>query len=137
MFTASFFQYICVFEIFVEKWLEKLKYAQIVATNWDIPSGISNLTNNFTVLIKAINSSFIRSNLWQKFFYFNHSVQLSHSVMCNSLWPHGLKLTAKYYFGLNSNNNNLWKCTYLVDKHKAVPPSSKFCIAYRIFSLWY
>ena len=70
MFTAPFFQYFCVFEIFVEKWLEKLKYAQIVATNWDIPSDISNLTDNFTVSIKAIKSSFIRSNLQHKIFLF-------------------------------------------------------------------
>ena len=66
MFTAPFFKYFCVFKIFVEKRLEKLKYAQIVVTDWDIPLYISNLTNNFTVSIKAINSSFIRSNLWHK-----------------------------------------------------------------------
>lgn len=37
----------------------------------------------------------------------------------------------------NNHHHHLWKYTYLIDKQKAVPPSSKFCIAYRIFSLWY
>ena len=43
--------------------MEKLKCAQIVATIWDVPSNISNLTDNFTVPIKTINSNFIRNDL--------------------------------------------------------------------------